>query len=98
MDPRERPQIEEAKEYLRSSGFADVEDSPDQREHFERDLYAMQMTWMGGRRILRVSTVWMSDHPHPGAVRSGLDGRSIAERLKTHNQVNVLDQGTVEEP
>ncbi len=98
MDEKERPQIEEAKEYLRAAGFADVEDSPHQRDKFERDLYAILMTWMGARRILRVSTIWMSDHPQPGAIRAGLEGRSVADRLKGHGQVTVLDQGSIEEP
>jgi hypothetical protein len=96
----QRPQIEEAKEYLRSSGFTDVADSPDQRDVFEKDLYRIVAIWRGaGFRILRISTIWMSDHPQPqpGEVRAGLERRSVADRLKQHAQVTVHDSGTTTE-
>jgi hypothetical protein len=57
--------------------------------------------WKGaGFRILRISTIWMSDHPQPqlGEVRAGLERRSIADRLKQHEQVTVHDSGATTEP
>lgn len=76
-----RPQIEAAKDYLRSAGFQNVDDLVIAQTKAFEGLHTIVMTSNGERRILRLSYTWLSDN-RPEEVAHWLDRKNIGRSLR----------------